>query len=309
MGLISRVSSRTYRMDTEEVRNRRRPKSELRADYINKLRDWQWECHLHACKTSNFEARTTQLRDNLVQLAAVTAAQSVITRQTAVPQSATDVARAVIGNNNVVGRERETAGICRRITAVMIDWFICFCTMLTVIAIMYQYEMVALPALTKFYVKDMTKVMYNSMSTNVGGVDTLDLDKAVEQLVRIFESDSEALEDEIMVFTVCFKILVIMYETAFIWVFGFSIGKFIMGIEVIHYGGYAGGRDGVQDVMVINGQRMNIFRSFARAILKVLYFTILFPLLIFMQPFNARGNQFYDMMTKTMVVKRLRNVR
>ena len=57
----------------------------------------------------------------------------------------------------------------------------------------------------------------------------------------------------------------------------------MMGVEVIHYGGYArdnGNGRRVPDVMVISGQTMGLFRSFSRAVLKVLYFTIMFPLVL-----------------------------
>merc|ERR1712226_795340 len=133
----------------------------------------------------------------------------------------------------------------------------------------------------------------------------IDLDQAMDQIMSTFEDNIDKLEEELVIFTICFKLLIVLYETIFIWFFGFTFGKLFMGVEVIHYGGYA--RDNnqrVPDVMVINGQTMGLFRSFCRAIMKVLYFTIMFPLVLcsFLQPFNARGNQFYDLITKTMVV-------
>jgi len=217
-------------------------------------------------------------------------------------QNYSDIARNVTGNRNVISRERETAGLLRRITAVLIDWMLCFILMLITICVLYSYQMVALPALTKFYIKDMQRI---GMNPNI------ELDEAMEMIMTTFESNLDKLEEEIVIFTICFKALVVLYETFFIWIFGCTFGKLIMGVEVIHYGGYA--RDAnnqqVPDVMVINGQTMGFLRSFTRAIMKVLYFTIMFPLVIFLQPFNGRGSQFYDLITKTMVVKRLRRRR
>merc|ERR1712066_458705 len=268
---------------------------------INELREWQWNAHLNACKNAAVEAKSNLIRDSIVQAATVNLATQVLgSASQNNTNSYNDIARNVTGNQNVISRERESAGLLRRISAVLIDWALCFSLMLMTIVIMYSYKLVALPNLTKFYTKDMQ---------NIGMNPNIDLDTAMDQIMSTFENNLDKLEEELVMFTVCFKLLLVLYETIFIWFFGFTFGKLMMGVEVIHYGGYArdnGNGRRVPDVMVISGQTMGLFRSFSRAVMKVLYFTIMFPLVLFLQPFNARGNQFYDLITKTMVVKRLR---
>jgi len=275
-----------------------RNRKSQREEYINQLRNWQWNAHLHACKGAAVEAKTNMIRDSVVQAATVNLAAQVLGAQNTNNNSFTDIARNVTGNQNVISRERSSAGLLRRISAVLIDWATCFTLMLMTIVVMYTYKLVALPALTKFYLDDMQKIGLNP---------DLDLDSAMDRIMSTFDENIDKLEEELVIFTICFKLLIVLYETIFIWFFGFTFGKLMMGIEVIHYGGYA--RDNnqrVPDVMVISGQTMGLFRSFCRSVLKVLYFTIMFPLVLFFQPFNARGNQFYDVITKTMVVRRMR---
>jgi len=272
-----------------------RNRKNQREEYINQLRNWQWDAHLHACKGAAVEAKTNMIRDSVVQAASVNLAAQVLG---ATNPNFTDIARNVTGNQNVISRERQSAGLLRRISAVLIDWATCFTLMIMTIAMMYTYKLVALPALTKFYLDDMQKIGLNP---------DLDLDSAMDRIMSTFEQNIDKLEEELVIFTICFKLLIVLYETIFIWFFGFTFGKLMMGVEVIHYGGYA--RDNnqrVPDVMVVSGQTMGLFRSFCRSVLKVLYFTIMFPLVLFFQPFNARGNQFYDVITKTMVVRRIR---
>merc|ERR1711976_614617 len=221
------------------VRNRK----SQRDAYINELREWQWNAHLNACRNATIEAKSGYIRDSIVQAAAVSAATQV----TSQAQNYSDIARNVTGNRNVISRERESAGLLRRITAVLVDWALCFSLMLMTIVIMYYYKLVALPNLTKFYTKDMQ---------NIGMNPNIDLDTAMDQIMVSFENNLDKLEEELVIFTVCFKLLLVLYETIYIWFFGFTFGKLMMGVEVIHYGGYArdnGNGRRVPDVMVISG--------------------------------------------------------
>lgn len=144
-------------------------------------------------------------------------------------------------------------------------------------------------------------------------IDNIDIDAFFNGLVK--SKHIEGVEDDIILFYFFYKLMSLFYETVFIWYFGKTLGKAVMNIEVIFYSSFASGnrnaRNGLNltpDVMVVNtNQSMTLLRSFSRALLKSIYFAFLFPIVFFLMPFSSMGNNIYDKLTKTMVVKGWRN--
>ena len=86
----------------EGFRNRK----SQREEYINQLREWQWNAHLHACKSSAIEAKSNLIRDSIVQAATVNLATQVLGSTSNANQNTNynDIARNVTGNQNVISR-------------------------------------------------------------------------------------------------------------------------------------------------------------------------------------------------------------
>ena len=329
-------------------------KRKNREAFLNSMRDYQWDLHLRKTaqiakqeNINNFtnisntlELLKSMQKDNLnfsrsgpatfseLDLASLGEAFPVLTQG---PNDINfdNVARTVLGSNNVISREREASGMMRRFIAHVIDCTLMLSWMFGWIYYFYLNNIFVLSNLSKFINEDWDDILENSLiepsadaaaPNNNNNFDPFDVDNLdyladnidLEKLADGFLNSKHinGIEDDLLLFTTFYKIMSIIYESVFIWYFGCTLGKKLVGIEVVHYSSFAaGGGNGVNatpDVMVIHNSNMTFLRSFIRTIIKTMYFTIAFPLIFFVTPFSTVGTQFYDRLTRTMVVKKLR---
>jgi len=267
--------------------------------YIDQLRDWQWDAHLQASqkiaqehqhkilkrKVKTFNDSNRRLQGDVLN------------------RNATDIARRVMGNNNVVSRQRETASMWRRALAVILDYMFII-TMITFnayFAYLHGFNIfpsfVGLPSL-------MNKVSQMNLEFQ-GGVDTFINQLEKSPLNSEMNAVLDTLDEDLLIFTFCFKLMLLFYETSFLWLTGTTFGKWAMSIEVISYGGLSRG-DNI-NVMVVDRSKISLVRAFVRTAAKMLYFTIIFPVVLFFVPLTRQGMTPYDRLTSTMVVHKLRD--
>ena len=120
-----------------------------------------------------------------------------------------------------------------------------------------------------------------------------------------FNTLLDSLDEDLLIFTFCFKMMLLCYETSFLWLTGTTFGKWAMGLEVISFGGLSRG-DNI-NVMVVDRIGIKFFTAFCRTAGKMLYFTIIFPIVLFFVPLTRQGMTPYDRLTNTMVVYKLRD--
>jgi len=317
-----------------------------RNKYINELRDWQWNCHINNIgelsldQTVNNLANTNTIDEilaaanfksslNLLPLNLINSnVQNALSRNIS---NYTEAARAVLGGTGIItSREREAASMFRRFFAATFDWFFILMQMMLWVGILQRNNLYLLPNITNFYLKELPNIINEALpadymqnkydGNNLNDIEdakvgfgamfateissNIDIDKVIDKLLT--NNNMAGIEDDILLFTLLFKIMSVIYETLFVWFWGATIGKYILNVEVVHYSSYAAGRN-TPDVMVLHNSRMSLLRSLVRSSLKMLYFTVAVPIIIFILPFNNRTNQWYDKVTKTMVVKRVRN--